>query len=231
MTAFTLKIIAMISMVLDHVKYAIPSTKNFATIYLGRIAFPIFAFLIAEGFIHTHSRPKYMLKMLAFAIISQIPFHAFADEIAHATTNLNVLFTFEIALLGLCTIEFFNNTQSNGILKILNYLSVSIILTVILIITYFIHPDYTWFGVSVVWVFYLFRNSKILTSLSYTILLLLYYYSAGEIHNYKMIICSLISLIFICLYNGEQGKKLKYFFYFFYPVHLVILYVLSFNFQ
>ena len=99
MTVFTLKIIAMISMILDHLKYAIPSTKGFATIYLGRIAFPIFAFLISEGFVHTHSRPKYMVRMLIFAIVSQVPFYLFSHYLIHSKANFNVMFTFEIAII------------------------------------------------------------------------------------------------------------------------------------
>ena len=60
MTGFILKFIAMCSMVLDHIKYAVPATNNFITQYFGRLAFPIFAFLISEGMIHTKSRKKYI---------------------------------------------------------------------------------------------------------------------------------------------------------------------------
>ena len=59
MSIFVIKIIACVTMVLDHVKYAIPATENFITIYLGRIAFPLFAFLITEGYIHTSNLKKY----------------------------------------------------------------------------------------------------------------------------------------------------------------------------
>ncbi|MBR3696893.1 MAG: hypothetical protein IKM97_01265 [Clostridia bacterium] len=99
MTVFTLKIIAVITMFLDHIKYAIPSTNSFITLYLGRLSFPIFAFLVSEGFIHTHSRPKYMFRMLLFAIISQIPFYLFVYNIVNSKTILNVMFTFEFALI------------------------------------------------------------------------------------------------------------------------------------
>lgn len=227
MTVFVLKIIAMISMILDHLKYAIPLTKGFATLYLGRIAFPIFAFLISEGFVHTHSRPKYMIRMLVFAIISQLPFHLFAHNLIHSKAILNVMFTFEIALCGLCIIDLFK--KQNGLFKLLDYIITVVSLMIILVIAYFIHPDYTWYGVSCVWIFYIFRKSKILTTLGYIVLDIIYYLSLGFgfKEDYKVILFSLIPIVFILFYNGKQGRKLKYFFYVFYPVHLLILYFIG----
>ena len=231
MTVFTLKIIAIISMVLDHIKYAIPATKCFATEYLGRISFPIFAFLISEGFIHTHSRIKYMLRMLIFAIISQIPFYIFAHYIVHSKAILNVMFTFEIALIGLYIIEYFKR-NINGIYIIFQYFIIFIVLSSILIISYYIHPDYGWYGVASVWVLYIFRKSKILTTLFFSILTVLYYMS-GKLDffynkNYFYVISSLIPLVLFLFYNGKQGRKLKYFFYIFYPVHFIILYAINY---
>lgn len=228
MTVFTLKIIAMIAMILDHVKYAIPSTKCFATQYLGRIAFPIFAFLISEGFVHTHSKPKYMLRMLIFAIISEIPFYLFAHNIVHSQVIFNIMFTFEFALVGLYIIDFLKKYE--GFSKTLNYVMMIASLMIILDFSFFIHPDYGWFGVVIVWIFYIFKKSKILTSISFTILVELYYLSIGYGKDYKMIIFTLIPLIFIFLYNGERGKKLKYFFYIFYPAHFIVLYAINYFF-
>lgn len=228
MTVFVLKIIAMISMVLDHIKYAIPSTNCFATIILGRIAFPIFAFLISEGFVHTHSRPKYMLRMLVFAIVSQIPFYLFAHNIAHSKANFNVMFTFETALIGLYLIDFLK--KYNGFPQILDYSIMIIGLVIILLFTYFIHPDYSWYGVLTVWIFYVFKKSKILTSLSYVLLNYIYYFSLGYGQEYKMLFATIIPLLLILFYNGKQGKKLKYFFYVFYPLHFIILYAINYFF-
>lgn len=228
MTVFVLKIIAMVSMVLDHIKYAIPSTKCFATIYLGRIAFPIFGFLISEGFIHTHSRSKYMLRILIFAIVSQIPFYFFAHNIVHSKVNFNIMFTFEIALVGLYLIDFIKNYD--GFSKILDYSMMIIGLVIILLFTYLIHPDYSSYGVLTVWIFYLLKKSKILTSFSYVLLNFLYYFSMGYGQEYKMLLATIIPLLLILFYNGKQGRKLKYFFYVFYPVHFIILYAINYFF-
>ena len=231
MTVFTLKIIAMISMVLDHIKYAIPQTRCFATEYLGRIAFPIFAFLISEGFLHTHSKTKYILRMLIFAIISQIPFYFFSNNLVHSNVNFNVLFTFEIALIGLCIIDFFRKYEG---IKLFNYTLISIALIIILIFTYYIHPDYTWYGVMCVWIFYIFRNNKILLSLNFIILNIAYYFIKVEtLYSYKVYLSmffSLLPLVFILLYNGQQGKRIKYLFYVFYPLQFIVLYGINYFF-
>ena len=184
MTVFTLKIIAIISMILDHIKYAIPSTNCFATMYLGRISFPIFAFLISEGFIHTHSRTKYMLRILFFAIISQIPFYLFSHYVAHSKIVFNVLFTFEMSLVGLYIVDYFYNKKNINSVTIKNVILITILLFFILAISFFIHPDYGWYGVLSVWIFYLCKNNKILTTLSFSCLNLLYYLSAG-IESFK----------------------------------------------
>ena len=235
MTVFILKIIAMISMVLDHVKYAIPSTRCFPTEYFGRLALPIFAFLISEGFVHTHNRYKYMLRILIFAIISQIPFYMFAKILAHNNVRFNVLFTFEMALIGLSIIDFFK--EYKGMLKWLKYLIVLTSLSLILVFAYYIHPDYSWYGVACVWLFYIFRNNKLLISISFIMLNIAYYYiKVKEIgvafskKTYLSMIFSILPLVFVLLYNGKQGKKFKYFFYVFYPLHFIILYGINYFF-
>lgn len=231
MTVFILKIIACISMFLDHVKYAIPSTRCFATIYLGRLAFPIFAFLISEGFFYTHDRLKYMYRILIFAIISQIPFYFFANNLVHGHVNFNVLFTFEFALIGLSILEYFKKAEMN---KILKFLIVTIVMVSILNLSYILHTDYGWYGVMLVWMFYIFREKKLLYTLSFVVLNILYYLYLGvEFKTFKEflpITFSLSSLIFILLYNGKEGKKLKYFFYVFYPLHFIILYGINYFF-
>ena len=228
MTAFTLKMIAIISMVLDHVKYAIPQTNSILTSYLGRLAFPIFSFLISEGFVHTHNRGKYILRILIFAIISQLPFYFFSHNLSHSKANLNILFTFEFALIGLYLIELI---IKKGKYKKLNYLITIIILAMILIIAYLLHPDYSIYGIGLVWLFYLFRNSMLLKSIGFMILNILQYKKfliTGKCYYIFFSFMPLMSLIFILLYNGKQGRKMKYFFYLFYPLHFIILYLIHF---
>ena len=76
MTSFVLKLIALITMFIDHSGYIIMGSFSYFN-YIGRIAFPIFAFQISEGFSHTHNLKKYFIRLGAFALISQIPFSLF----------------------------------------------------------------------------------------------------------------------------------------------------------
>ena len=91
MSAFVLKIIAVITMTCDHVSYLIFGGFSFLN-YIGRIAFPIFAYQITEGYIHTHNLKKYFFRLFIFALVSQIPFMLFTSIIS-PKFHLNIFFT------------------------------------------------------------------------------------------------------------------------------------------
>lgn len=219
MTVFVLKIIACISMFLDHVKYAIPETQNFATMYLGRIAFPIFAFLITQGYIHTSNFEKYCKRIAIFALISQIPFMLFRTLIGE-WEMLNIMFTL---LLGLTAITVYDKMTNK-------YFSIPIVILII-ILGEIINVDYGWFGVALVFLFYICRNNKWLLSFSYILLVLIWFYFVGMLKLNEVYIFYfinyLVSLVIILFYNGNQGKKIKYFLYWFYPVHMLVLFLIG----
>ena len=220
MTVFVLKIIACISMFLDHVKYAIPETTNYATMYLGRIAFPIFAFLISEGYIHTSNLKKYIKRLSIFAMISQIPFMLFRTLIGE-WLMLNIMFTL---LLGLCAIIFYDKIPKK-------YISIPLVLLCI-ILGKVLNVDYGWFGVALVFIFYLCKNKKVLLSIIYLIVITIWFYTINvfnleTIYVLLYFIAYIIPLVIIMFYNGKQGKKIKYFLYCFYPIHMLVLYLLS----
>lgn len=103
-----LKVIAMISMVIDHI--ALYLLEHGTVLYetmrcIGRIAFPVFAFLIAEGFIHTRSRYRYFFTLLGFAVISEIPWYLLNG----ADGTYNVMFTLALGLATLMVLEIFCN--------------------------------------------------------------------------------------------------------------------------
>ena len=103
--AATIKIIAMLTMVLDHIGYIlyghIPVEVYTMLRAVGRISFPLFAFCIAEGFFYTGNVKKYIIRVLIFALISEIPYNFFAYGSVVSIKSCNVLFTFVIALLVL----------------------------------------------------------------------------------------------------------------------------------
>lgn len=141
MTAFTIKIIACITMFLDHIKFAIPITDCYITEYFGRISFPLFAFLITEGYIHTSNLKKYIKRIFIFAIISQIPFMIFRYIISGDYKILNIMFTF---LLGILAIIVYDNCK-NKILSIF-------IPFIIICFGQIIKVDYRWWGVATVFI-------------------------------------------------------------------------------
>lgn len=221
MTVFTLKIIACITMLLDHIKYGLPETSGILTLYFGRIAFPIFAFLAVEGYVHTSNFNKYLKRLLIFGIISQIPFMLFKTLMTNQI-SLNIMFTL---LLGVSAIFFYE--------KIKNKFLGLFVAILMMIIGQVMQVDYGWYGVGLVFIIYLIKNNKITFTIFYILYTLLYYfvnYIKLEFNTINLylpyIIFSIIPIIFMLLYNGKLGRKTKYFYYWFYPIHLLIIYII-----
>ena len=226
MSSFALHIIAMIFMLCDHMWATILDYEWLTCI--GRIAFPIFAFLITEGYIHTSNINKYIKRMVIFAIITEIPFNLMVSASPIYPFHQNVLWTFVISLL---TLKYLNFDNTKNIFK-----SILIIILAIIIATITM-CDYFGAGVMMVVGFYIFRKSKFLQLLMmiYVNMILIQGYSypidiAGYTYYFPQQGFALLSLIFIWLYNGKQGyhaKWFKIFCYAFYPLHMLILYILT----
>lgn len=226
MSSFALHIIAMIFMLCDHMWATILDYEWLTCI--GRIAFPIFAFLITEGYIHTSNINKYIKRMMIFAIITEIPFNLMVSASPIYPFHQNVLWTFVISLLTLKYLNFDNVKNS--------FKSILIILLAIIIATVTM-CDYFGAGVMMVVGFYIFRKSKFLQLLMmiYVNMILIKGYSypidiAGYTYYFPQQGFAVLSLIFIWLYNGKQGyhaKWFKIFCYAFYPLHMLILYLLT----
>ena len=234
MTSFVLKVIAMITMVIDHLGNAwLKHTTEMNVI--GRIAFPIFAFQISEGYTHTKNLKKYFFRLTLFAFLSQIPFMLF--RFLYTTGfALNIFFTLTVGLLAIfCydkftsnTLQFVKNEKINWTIKHLLGIFPAILFGFIAEYAYF---DYGFFGIATIFLFYIFRNHKFWMCSSFTLACIIKYglniYLYGYHYLYVLLgIFTALSLVFICSYNGKQGKKIKYFLYAFYPVHLLLLYFL-----
>lgn len=220
MSSFVLKIIAIMSMFMDHVGYAIFEGFSYFN-YIGRIAFPIFAFQISEGYIHSSNLKKYFLRLLLFAIISQIPFMLF-HSLLSSEFSLNIFFTL---LLGLTCIYIYDKSK---------YKFLGIILSITIgIIAEICMCDYGFYGVFIILLFYIFKNNFINASVSFILATGIKYLIPAiksglyNIYGY-LFICTIIPLVFIATYNGKKGKNTKYLLYLFYPIHLLLLYGFSF---
>ena len=214
MTAYILKLIAIITMVFDHSGYLIYGHLSWMN-FVGRIAFPIFAFQISEGYIHTHNLKKYFVRLiLGLFSISIYEFIVSKGTLQCApTSNYDSSSTVE-------------QNKNNNIFQY-KLLGIIIVLVIAVFADIF-NFDYGFYGVFIIFLFYLYRNKKLSMNIAITILTFIYYTPYFMASNFKinyigLFICSLIPLIFINLYNGQKGKKHKMLFYIFYPVHLLIL--------
>lgn len=232
-SAFWLKMIACVTMLIDHIGgivflsgigyEAIFSDPKMATIYvytrmIGRIAYPIFAFLLVEGFTHTKNFKKYIMRMLVFALISIIPYNLafgrrlFNPEYWNRFIFGNVMWTFLLGLILMYVLKLIEEKEYKNIFKVVLYI---IITAVFMGGAFIIKCDRRQWGILVIALFYLFRDSRLKQALT-------------SIVSFRdQAIYAHLSLIPILLYNGKRGRDIRYFFYIFYPLHLILLYVIS----
>lgn len=230
-TSMTLHVMAMVFMLCDHLWGTVVPGNDWLTC-IGRLAFPIFAFMIVEGYFHTKNLKKYVLRLLLFAVISEIPFNLAMGSRLFYPIHQNVLWSFLIAI-GLIFLN--EKVKAKKIwLRILVAVATVLLGYVIGLITF---VDFYHAGILTVLVFYFFRGRK---WWCYTAqLVCLWYINAEmlggfgyefELFNKTIFIVrqsiALLALIPIWLYRGKQGyhsKWLQYFYYAFYPLHLMIL--------
>ena len=198
-------------MFLDHYHYIVGGSEILNVI--GRIAFPIFAFTLNEGYVHTRSLKKYLLRLFIFAVSIQMPSILFGYDYP-----MNIFFTL---FLGLLSIYIFNLKKMNVILKI-------ILIGFILFFSQKFKLDYGIYGILVIINFNIFRNNKFKVLMNFLVLNIynVIFPKVFDLPDTQLF--SLISLVFIFMYNGEKGRSMKYFFYLFYPIHFFILEVIKF---
>lgn len=208
-----LKVIAMISMVIDHV--ALYLMEHGTVLYetmrcIGRIAFPVFAFLIAEGFIHTRNRYRYFFTLLGFAVISEIPWYLLTG----ADGTHNVMFTLALGVATLMVLE--NFLQHSLVLGFFWTLGMSGLAS-------WLGVDYEWRGILLIIISYLYNTY----AHSFPHSKGMQFFCTFTLTMHYGVIGAVMACMFLYLYNGTrgfvQGSIAKYGFYAFYPVHLFIL--------
>lgn len=217
----SLKIIAMISMLIDHIgailvepllEQAEFSSGNLEILYfsmrtIGRLAFPIFCFLLVEGFLYTRNVKRYIFRLFLFSLLSEIPFNLALEKTIFYLAYQNVFFTLLIGLFVLIGLQKFKQKS---------YLSICVVMGGCGL-AYLLKTDYSFIGILLIVVLYQLHNNK-KQQLLYTALFSL-------ILGNPFIIVAYVLLYF---YNGKRGLSLKYVFYCFYPVHLLLLYGISY---
>lgn len=226
----TIKIIAIVAMLIDHIgaviveRMIMQSTGGMWSYDdplvildqvlrgIGRIGFPIFSFLLVEGFLHTRNVAKYALRLGIFALISEVPFDlAFAGKFFYMDYQ-NVFFTLFIGLLVMIAYRAIEEKISctKGI-KIFLYV---LALVAGAVLAQILMTDYAAIGIVCIMVLYIFRKKRTNQLL------------AGSL-VFMWEVPAPFAFIPIACYNGKRGLKMKYFFYLFYPVHLFILYLIA----
>ena len=208
MTTFLMKWIAVLTMITDHVgRMFFPDVHIFNII--GRIAFPLFAFLLVEGFVHTGNLKKYMLRMLIFACISEIPYDLAMQETWLEFSRQNTIWTLTLGLLMLALCRKYQYSVW----------AVAGIAVVCCAAAALLRFDYGAGGIVLILILYFLRDRqwmKYLAMLGLSVL----WFGGTEI-------AAMISIIFMLAYNGKHGKNMKYMFYWFYPVHLAVLFFIK----
>lgn len=253
-SAFTLKVIACLIMLIDHM--TILFTDYGTTIYtagraIGRIAMPIFMFFLVEGFFYTKNRWRSLIVLAIFALISEAPFDWAFWGLNYSTESVfygqNMLVTMFIVYATLMGIDYIRKKFFFG-----NYAYYSFASAFLIVIgsgaAFLLKTDYSYFGVMVGMGFYFFRFKKMRILIYYVVCLLIY-----SINGNMIEFVSVLAFLLIFLYNGRQYPKsfayltkngeditekykhksyyvLKYAFYLFYPLHLTILCLIRFNF-
>ena len=212
-----LKIIAVVSMVSDHCAYYLLDESSVTYEVMrcfGRIAFPVFAFLVAEGFAHTRNRMRYFLSLLLFAFISEVPWYLLNGK----DGTHNVMFTLA---LGVAALAVFERLREHRVLCCCSLLLTAWLAT-------WSGMDYEWRGVLMIMVFYLLgvvKNTPIIQRRMMQLLL------AFPLMMHYGVIGALLACAVIFLYDGTRGfihgNVAKYGFYAFYPAHLFLIWILQ----
>ena len=221
-----LKLIAVVTMLIDHVASHLMRTDKTVVLTvlgktltrytllrsIGRLAFPIYAFLLVEGFLHTRSRKRYGTRLAVFALLSELPWNLLHGG-KWTYAGQNVMFTLLLGFLGLCVLERLERERENRktwALALLGLLAASVLL----------RADYGCSGFGFILMLYLLRAQPLYQSV------------LGACFLSSRWIAGL-AFIPIGLYNGRRGMIRSRFasllFYAFYPVHMLVLYFIKYH--
>lgn len=244
LNASMLKWIAVVTMLIDHIGACVLTRvllfgglnqDAYAVCYdiynllrlIGRTAFPIFCFFLVEGFFKTRSRMKYALRLLVFALLSELPFDLAVrgvrflkpSRFIYAVWDMqNVMFTLLIGLLTIWAMEWIRSkikVPDKRVGVAVSIACCALIGALGLCLGWFFKVDYGLWGVLTIIVIYAFNSNLVLKCLfGYCALFVT---DAG----------CLLGFLLLLLYDGEKGKQNKYFFYAFYPIHLAMLFIVA----
>ncbi len=230
-SAFTLKLIAVTSMFIDHMGFILfPGSLWMRCV--GRLAFPVFAFQIAEGAVRTKDLGRYLARIAAFAVLAEVPFNLMCARSIIDPRDQNVLWTL---LIGLTAAGCVRQTEKRG-----SRMLTAAVWTAAALGGYFLAEwamtDYGGWGVVTVLVFYACRDKKWGPFLEIAAMIGIHGFALGGARvslwgfRFPVQALAVLSLVPIALYRGRQGphgRALRYAFYAFYPVHILVLSIIA----
>lgn len=220
LTGNQLKILALIFMTADHVGYMLLPQMVFLR-YLGRLAMPVFAWMIAEGSRYTKNRTRYLCTILIVGVACQLVYLLFMNSLYQC-----ILITFSLSLILIYVMDYALEKK-----KILPWCLFAVVFAIICYVCVFLpgdlkhtdfSVDYGICGVMLPVAIYIAKNKKQKILAAAVILILL------AIENGFVQWFALMALPMLGMYNGKRGKlKLKYLFYIYYPLHLAAIYFIT----
>ena len=229
MTVFTLKIIALASMIIDHLAVVFPDIFPFWFRGIGRLAWPIFAFLLADGFRHTKSPEKFVMRLLAFALISEIPYDIAMGNSISFISDTNIFYTLFLGGMAICLYERMKDRYNWQMAAVIGAIFPTAVFAELLT------ADYSGIGVLFIFAVYAIKHQRLRIAavgaftLSQFIPLVPAHFLGIDIRleYWLMIPFALASVPLIAMYNGKRGVQAKWWFYLAYPAHLVVLVIIA----
>lgn len=221
-----LKLLAVVAMICDHVSihllrfssafvspifHRLPDLSVYSLLHgFGRIAFPIYAFLLVEGFFHTKSKSIYAKRLAIFALISEIPWNLEHSGSLFLLSSQNVFFTLLAGFLGICLADRIRKGQAGK--------AEPFALAALLVCSFFAGADYGAAGFGFILILYFLRTESFLQAIAGSSVLSAKWKGA-------------LAFLLINMYNGERGfiqsKFLKYLFYAIYPAHITVIWLIK----
>ncbi|MBR5597096.1 MAG: conjugal transfer protein TraX [Lachnospiraceae bacterium] len=221
----TLKIMALVIMLIDHIGAVIVMRTMSAPgfdhdfwgslywplRYVGRLAFPVFCFLLVEGFSYTSNVKKYLGRIILFALISEIPFDLALTGQWLDFQYQNVFWELAVGILAMMAIDYIEKSNFSYVPQVIFRLTA---IAVLAVGAEALQLDYGMYGVISIVALYAFKKNK-----WYQLLI-------GAI-TFCWEPVAPIAFLLLAFYNGERGRKIKYTFYIFYSTHLLVLYIIA----
>ena len=216
LNGFHLKLIAACTMFIDHMGHTLFPTVLWLRC-IGRLAFPIFCFLIAEGCVYTRDRRKYALRLLAFALLSEVPFDLMVGGTVWYPYSQNVLWTLLAGALVCWAADWAQRTPDA-----LHLLAATAAFAGAFWLLEVCHTDYGGWGMALILLFHLSRGNRLIQLAGLAV------FCVASVGGVSIELYALVSLAFIWLYDGRRGycsRPIQWLCYAFYPVHLLLLWL------